>query len=208
MFMKAKKGNIFIRLGLLLIGAAFLLTAYNIGSNIRAGKLSQEALSVLIGEIESGRKNSLDNKTANDKPLYERYPEMDMPLININGKDYIGILKIDSLGMELPIKSEFSYPNLRETPCRYDGSVYTNNMIIAGHNYARHFGNLKNIAIGDEAIFIDGDGNEFKYCVSDVLQVEGTDMEGMKSGQWDLTLFTCTLNGRNRIAVRLEKVKF
>lgn len=207
MFMNVKKGNLFIRIGLLLIVAALLLTVYNIWADKRAGKASREALDTLIGQIESSRENSLDNKTANNEPLYERYPEMDMPHINIDGKDYIGILKIDSLGLELPVKGDFSYKGLKEAPCRYVGSVYTDDMIIAGHNFARHFGGLKNIGTGDELSFTDSEGNVFLYRVTEILQINGTDVEGMKSGKWDLTLFTCTISGRNRIAVRFERVK-
>lgn len=205
--MNVNKGNFFIRIGLLLIVAAFLMTAYNIWDNIRAGKVSQDALNFLRDQIESSRENSLDNKTANGEPLYKRYPEMDMPLINIEGKDYIGILKIDAIGLELPVKGEFSYPDLRETPCRYKGSVYIDNMIIAGHNFARHFGGLKNISIGDEARFTDGEGNVFLYKATDIMQIDGTDIDGMQEGEWDLTLFTCTLSGRSRVAVRFKRVR-
>lgn len=205
--MNLNKGKIFIRIGLLLIAAAFLLTAYNIWDNTRAGRASQAALDTLRAQIELARENSLDNKTANDEPLYKRYPEMDMPLINIDGEDYIGILNISTLGLELPVKGEFSYSNLRVAPCRYEGSAYMDNMIIAGHNFARHFGGLKNINVGDRASFTDGDGNEFLYSVTEIMQVDGTDVEGIKEGEWDLTLFTCTISGRSRVAVRFKRVE-
>ncbi len=201
------KGKIFIRIGLLLIVAAFLLTAYNIWDNARAGRASQEALDALRAQIELAKENSLDTKTANEEPLYKRYPEMDMPLIKIDGEDYIGILNIPALGLELPVKGEFSFSNLRVAPCRYEGSAYMDNMIIAGHNFARHFGRLKNINIGDRVSFTDGDGNRFLYDVSEIMQVDGADVEGIKEGEWDLTLFTCTISGRSRVAVRLKRVE-
>lgn len=205
--MNVNKGKIFIRIGLLLIAAAFLLTIYNVWDNVRAGKASQETLDILRGQIEIGRENSLDNKTVNNEPLYKRYPEMDMPLININGKNYIGILNITTLDLELPVNGEFSYSELKEAPCRYEGSAYTNNMIIAGHNFTRHFGRLKNLNIGDAASFTDGDGNVFLYRVTEIVEIGGTDVDEIRSGEWDMTLFTCTISGSNRVAVRFKYTK-
>lgn len=203
--MKAKKGNIFIRIGLLLIAAAFFIAVYNIFADYRAGQKSDEALKSLKTGIETAAIDSINDDTADGVPLYKKYPDMDMPLVNIDGEYYVGILSIPTLDIELPVKGEFSYGSLRNSPCRYDGSVYLDNMIIAAHNYKRHFGRLKNINIGDKVSFTDGDGNAFLYSVSDVIQVEGTDIEGMKGGQWDMTLFTCTLSGQERIAVRLKR---
>ncbi len=204
--MNVNKGKLFIRIGLLLIVAALLLTVYNIYENKRAGRLSQEALDALNVRIADASLESLDTKTNNTKPLYERYPQMDMPHIDIDGVDYIGILKIDKLNLSLPIKGKFSYSGLRIAPCRYDGSVYTDNMIIAGHNFSRHFGNLKNLSIDDTASFTDADGNSFMYKVTEITQIKGTDIEGMKNGDWDLTLFTCTISGGSRVAVRFERI--
>ena len=31
-----------------------------------------------------------------------------------------------------------------------------------------------------------------------------TDIEGMESGNWDLTLFTCTVGGQSRVTIRFE----
>lgn len=64
-------------------------------------------------------------------------PEMDMPTQEIDGQDYIGTLVIESLGLSLPIISEWSYPRLRIAPCRYAGSAYLDNMVIAAHNYIK-----------------------------------------------------------------------
>lgn len=202
-----KKSVLFIRIGLLLIATAFLLSAYNIFAATRAERASQKALDALLSQIEIAKQNSLDLQTLGNQPLYESYPQMDMPAIEIDGKNYIGIIKIDSLNLALPVKGEFSYSGLRAAPCRYSGSVYTDDMIIAGHNYAKHFSQLKNLNIGDTMSFTDGDGNVFNYQVSEILQINGNDVEAMKSGEWDLTLFTCTMSGRDRVTIRLIKIK-
>lgn len=205
--MNVKKGSIFIRIGLLLIAAAFFLTAYNILDSIRAERKSDFALELLREGIKTASADSIDHMTSDGIPLYEKYPYMDMPLVEIDGEFYVGMLEIPALDIELPVRGEFSYKGLRTAPCRYDGSVYLNNMIIAAHNYNSHFGRLKNLNVGDRVTFTDGDGNAFLYDVIEIMQVDGNDIDGMKEGEWDMTLFTCTLNGQSRIAVRLKKAE-
>jgi sortase A len=100
--------------------------------------------------------------------------------------------------------SEWSYPNLRISPCRYTGSAYKNNLIIAAHNYESHFGNLKYLNAGDEITFTDVDGNVFNYVVAEIEQLNPTAIEQMESGDWALTLFTCTIGGSYRVTVRCD----
>jgi sortase A len=202
---KNKKGNIFITIGLLLIAAALLLTIKNVCENAKAKSASDEVLDSLVSEIEDDKDNSINNNTIDSQPLYKTNPDMDMPTVNVNGNGYIGVLKIPTLGLALPIKGDFSYKALKSAPCRYKGSVYTDDMVIAGHNFSSHFGNLKKLKLDDEVTFTDGDGNVFEYVVSDVIQLDGRDVDGMLDGEWDMTLFTCTLSGKSRVTVRLDR---
>ena len=34
-----------------------------------------------------------------------------------------------------------------------------------------------------------------------------TDIEGMESGDWDLTMFTCTIGGKSRVTVRCDRLE-
>ena len=73
-------------------------------------------------------------------PDYILNPEMDMPTQEVDGQSYIGVLELQPLGLSLPIISQWSYPGLRIAPCRYTGSAYQNDLVIAAHNYTSHFG--------------------------------------------------------------------
>jgi sortase A len=95
---------------------------------------------------------------------------------------------------------------LKIAPCRYEGSAYTNDLIISGHNYTSHFGKLQNLSAGDIVIFTDIEGNEFIYEVVELEILKPTSIEEMKSGEWALSLFTCTLSGQTRLTVRCELV--
>ena len=204
------KGTGLILLGLLLIAAALFLTAYNLYDEQRAGQSAMQAIDQL-GDLlppketvtePTGEQEVFYDQTA--LPDYLLCPDMEMPVETINGIDYIGVLQIPSLEIELPIASEWNYPNLKTAPCRYSGSAYLNNMIICAHNYSSHFGKLKNLSEEDVATFTDMAGNVFIYKMVERETLNPTDIEEMEDGDWDLTLFTCTVGGKTRVTIRFK----
>lgn len=119
--------------------------------------------------------------------------------------DYLGILSLPELGLELPVAAQWSYPALRKTPCRYSGSVEEENLVILAHNYERHFGGLKRLKPGARITFTGLDGGETVYEAVDVRTLGPDQGEEMLKGDWQLLLFTCTYGGENRVAVRCRK---
>ena len=149
--------------------------------------------------------------------LRESTPEMDetrsavehasvkQPIV-IDGQQYIGLLSIPSLGLNLPVNDDISYPLLKATPCRYYGSEETGSLIIAAHNYNGHFGRIGSLKPGDRVDFTGADGIAESYAVSEVQTLANNAVDEMiKPGDWDLTLFTCTYSGADRITVRCVK---
>ena len=130
-----------------------------------------------------------------------------MPVQEIEGKEYIGLLQIPSLELTLPVIREWSYSSLKIAPCRYEGSVYKDNLIIAAHNYRSHFRRLGELEAGETVTFVDAAGNVFVYEVVISETLPPTAVEEMKGGDWDLTLFTCTYGGQYRVTVRCEKAE-
>lgn len=189
-------------MGLLLLAAALFLTSYNLYDDYRAFLSSIHAAEQLRKGIDSDDFGNPDGDGESEIPDYILNPDMDMPVKNIDGQDYIGILSIPSLNLELPVISEWSNSRLKIAPCRYGGSAYSGNLIIAAHNYRSHFGSLRNLEEGSDVIFTDVDGNIFTYTVMVREILKSTDVQEMESGGWDLTLFTCTAGGQNRVTVR------
>ncbi|MCD8249740.1 MAG: sortase [Lachnospiraceae bacterium] len=150
----------------------------------------------------------LDELTGNQAADLWDAEDGEMPMVEIDDYAYIGTLTISRYGLSLPVMSEWSYPGLKIAPGRYQGSVWTDDLIICGHNYERHFGKLKNLEYGDGIVFTDVNGNVFTYQVEEVIILQPTDVEKMvsqESGEWDLTLFTCTIGGRTRVIVRCSR---
>lgn len=189
-----RKGKGLIFTGLLLIAAALFLTGYNLFDQMRAQRSAAQAAAQLA--------ERLPQTTQTDVPDYLLTPEMEMPVETIDGVDYVGVLRIPALALELPVISQWSYPLLKIAPCRYSGSAYQNNLVLCAHNYASHFGNLKNLHIGAAVTFTDMDGNLFTYQVAELETLPPQATEEMENGDWDLTLFTCTVGGQSRVTVR------
>lgn len=206
-------GTVLIVLGLVLILGAAGLVGYNLWEDDQAGKASRESLEKLVEHIpqvteapEAAEGETLPLwMTDGDFPLFEAFPYMDMPEQEVDGRLYIGVLEIPSLELELPIISQWSYDDSLRAPCRYTGSAYMDDLVIAGHNYGNHFRDLANLSIGDEIHFTDVDGNRFDYVMVDIEILWPDQVEQMCTGDWDLTLFTCTVGGGERIAIRCEK---
>ena len=55
---------------------------------------------------------------------------------------------------------------------------------------------------GEIITFTDMDGNVFFYEVAEIEILDPYAKEEMLSGEWDLTLFTCTYGGQERVTVR------
>lgn len=188
------KGKGLIFTGLLLIAAALFLTGYNLFDQMRAQRSAAQAAAQLAERLPQAGEAAV--------PDYLMAPEMEMPVETIDGVDYVGVLRIPSLALELPVISQWSYPLLKIAPCRYSGSAYQNNLVLCAHNYASHFGNLKNLHIGAAVTFTYMDGNLFTYQVAELETLPPQATEEMENGDWDLTLFTCTVGGQSRVTVR------
>ena len=200
------KWKLLTGVGLLLIAAALLLTVYNIRESDRAGSESEEMV-VRMESLTADLPERLETEKKELVPEYVKNPEMEMPTVEVNGQECVGMIEIPALGLKRPVISEWSDAKLKKAPCRYSGSAYLKNMIIAGHNYRTHFSGIKRLNPGDSVVFTDADGNVFSYEVAEIETVGGYDIEKMEAGDWDLTLFTCTNKGKARAAVRCREIE-
>lgn len=121
---------------------------------------------------------------------------------NAEEANLCGKLTINALDITLPVLSDWSEYGLTQAPCRYSGSVADGDVIIAGHNYSSHFGRLNELSYGDVIEFTDNKGRIYTYSVKEIVALDGTAISDMKAGEWDMTLFTCTISGKQRTTVR------
>lgn len=197
-----KRNRLLIGSGLLLIGAALCIFSWSLLEEQSAARSAQHALEALHPPETQMMTPTATAPAESERPAESPLPVREMPTTTVDGVEYLGTLEIPALELSLPIISHWSDALLKLAPCRYQGSAYLNDLILAGHNYRAHFSRLKNLQIGDAVIFTDAEDNRFQYTVSELETLPGTAIHEMQSGKWDLTLFTCTAKGSARFTVR------
>lgn len=120
--------------------------------------------------------------------------------------EYLGILAIPSLSLELPILNEWSEAALKTAPCRQQGAVATDDLVIAGHNYTGHFGKLDSLCSGDKLTLTLLNGDSFTYTVEEITTLSPTAVDDVLSGAFSMTLYTCSYSGQKRIVVRCSRL--
>lgn len=202
--MRRRTGIIFMIVGALLLGAALSLFLRNKAEDEKAGERAERVLEKLTEETPTGEPDTYDqlvqNTPGEDTGIGAEGKEM--ATVVIEGESYIGYLTIPTLGLELPVMAEWNYNRLRTAPCRYSGSAWTEDLVIAAHNYTEHFGNLSSLNFGDVVYFTDVDGHVFSYQVVETSTLEAEAVEEVTDGKFALTLFTCTYGGAARVTVR------
>ena len=182
-------GTIFVIFGLVLICSALSLFLYNNYQEQQSYKETENILSAL-------ENSELNNNETNDT---------DEVTIDINGYEYIGFIEIPKIEIKLPVLSEWDYARLKIAPCRQFGSINTDDIVIAAHNYKKHFGNLSSLNIGDEIILTDTSKKEHLYSVERVEILNPTDVEKVQNSGYDLVLYTCTYGGKTRVTLFCNK---
>ena len=189
---KIKIGITLMAFGLLLITAAGGLFAYNRINDKKAGETAHK----IIESVEKKISGSSDEVLKNGEKITV-----------IDGTKYSGIISIPALYIELPVQTDYSLAKLKNAPCVYSGSVIDGTAVICAHNYQSHFGNLKYAAPGVKVYFTDVEGLTYQYEIAKIETLDGYDVENMKNNTgWDMTLFTCTYSGRQRLTARLKRV--
>lgn len=191
--MRKVTGMICMALGAIFLLAALGLVIFNREQAAQAAEASDRTLPVLHAAIAERTRESrpVSGSTEAEEPL------------EIDGEQYLGILTIPALELELPVLSDLSSAKLQLGPCRYYGAI-DRNLVIAAHNYARHFGRLNELHAGDALYLTDVSGRRHSYRVSGVEILSATAIEEMLQSGYELTLFTCTYGGAERVTVRCE----
>lgn len=189
-----KIGLFFMILGAALFFGALGLFLYNEVQAVRAEQLSADVLHELVGQI-----SEIHTENAENQPL-------EMTEVTIDGYNYIGYLLVPELELELPIMADWDYKRLKIAPCRYQGTVNGEDLVLMAHNYERHFGKLSELMEGSQVIFTDMDGFSTFYEVTAKDVLVPTAVNEVTDSDFDLVLFTCTYGGKSRITIYCNKM--
>lgn len=194
---------VIIAVGAVLILSALLLLIYNRCEDVRAGQEAESLLASVEAAI-SAQEMATPNKPESTEALS---PPLDpeMPVVTLDGYEYVGYVEIPTLGLKLPVMAEWDYTRLRIAPCRQFGSSRTDNLVIAAHNYDTHFGKLKELSKGDTVIFTDMEGIVSTYCIEKLETLSPDAVDTVLNSGYDLVLYTCTKGGKTRVTVFCDR---
>lgn len=153
------------------IAASVLIITVNRKADINVSEVIQKIEDVLPPYIEG--KSEMRYNT-------------EMPMMSIDGHDYVGILEIPSKQIKLPVCSCWDEHIAKSIPCRYSGSIYSD-LIIGGKNKKDNFDFLNTVDIGDTVSFVDMTGQIYNYKVNSVYHKKEFDIEVAES---KLVMFT------------------
>jgi len=175
----------------------------DIQDNTREESTSEESTSEESTSEESTSEESTSEESNQYKPeeLSVDIPK-EMLTTQVDGYDCIGVLSIPVLELELPVLTDWSYAKLKIAPCHYFGSYYEKDFVIAAHNYQSHFGRLSDLQPKDLILFTDISGTVHCYEVVLLETLPADATEEMITSGFDLSLYTCTPGGANRVTVR------
>lgn len=223
--MSKKTGIIFVTIGAVLILSALLLFLSNELEDYRAGQSAER----LVDDIQSVMEEQKDVPETNEKREQEdgkmSFPEEipptevpaqnseedsqllsgELPVVVVDGYEYIGYLTIPEFELELPVMAQWDYKRLKLAPCRQSGSARTDDLVIAAHNYKRHFGRLSKLEIGASIYFTDVNGEINQYILVRLETLPPDSVDVVLHSGHDLVLYTCTLGGATRVVAFFDR---
>lgn len=141
--MRKRLGIFCVALGTALILASAGLLLFNRAEADEAEDAARAVLPKLLAQIDMSREEAPETLPPAAEPM--RQTE-EMTVAEIDGQEYVGCLTLPRLELELPVMADWSYEKLKTAPCRQTGTVAGEDLVIAGHNYAHHFGGLGSLA--------------------------------------------------------------
>ena len=197
---KASPGVICVLLGVVLLLAALGLYGYNRWEDAQAGAEAQTVVQDLQEKVVEQTQSAASAPAIDTSSL-----DPELPVVELDGYEYVGTVSIPAIGIDLPVMSEWSYPKLKISPCRQFGSSRTDDLVIAAHNYESHFGKLTSLTAGDSVTFTDMDGIVNEYVVNKVEVLDPHSVEEVEHSGYALVLYTCTYGGKTRVTVFCDR---
>lgn len=135
----------------------------------------------------------------------EGYPgviqDTSMPVLEIGGTDYAGLLEIPAFGAILPVGNTWN-GSAFGAPRRFTGGVYGDTFVIGGMDYPGLFDFCDKIEHDTRVTVTDMTGTAFSYTVVRIDRADSAKSEWLLREDYALTLFCRTAFSTEYIAVR------
>lgn len=164
--------------GILLIILSAGLVFFSAHSQNTAIKENERFVSVLYSLMPEVADGVIDDRV-----------NKDMPLLQVDGTDFAGIIEVPTYNRTLPIRASWDKSKVSSLPCRYSGSIYDKNLIIGGSDNSGQFDFMKQITVSDTVFITDVTGARFTYQVTDIKLTRDVSSESLEVTDADLIFF-------------------
>lgn len=168
--------SLFIGCGLLVLSAVLFVSAFIREKQAEADlpRLAEQ-IEALLPEYQNG--------------IPEDVTDTVMPVIEIDGQDFLGLLEIPDYHVKLPVYADWNTDKCYFRPARFAGSAYDGTLVIGGNYTDQQFGFADQIDVGASIIFTDVRGQRFCDTVIRIQHAEDVKTETLQSEEDTLTLF-------------------
>ena len=165
---------VLVGIALLVIGVLVLICwQWNIHSWAQKSEIYVETLRTLIPEPQGAVPEERGDNT--------------MPILSIDGTDFVGILEMPRYGSALPVSANWGH--LTKYPCRFSGGIYDRTIQIGATSQKGQYDFYREIFVGDTVIFTDVEGNRYTYTVTNLQYESHVDQTTLNREESALTLF-------------------
>ena len=186
-----KISKILFAVGIILVLVS-LITLLALQMNAKKAQTNAAELVKQIEEIIPERTNG----------MMDTYTVMDMPVLQIDGKDFIAIVDIPAFGVKLPVAGSWDSGKVSSFPCRFSGTVYDGSLIVGGADQKGQFDFFDRIYNETVIIVTDMTGAEYTYTVSEIIRSDSAETDVLINTDADLTLFVRDAYSLEYIIVR------
>ena len=188
-----KKGTIFLLLGIILILASLAMLVF---AQYQTRQSEGEAAHVA---------NTIDSLLPERSSGFPgMYSNSQMPVLQVEGNDFIALVDIPGFGITLPVGSSWDTGKLSSYPCRFWGSLYDNSMIIGGSGQSGQFDFFDRLSPGASIVVTDMMGCEYSYSVTRIDRTHSATYERLCEGAFPLVLFAGNRYATEYLIVRCE----
>ena len=171
-----KKHSIIQHLGLGLILLSLILLIGSKGLDLYLRKQTQQLARHLEALLPLAGTGTPDD-----------YSSAELPVLQLDGEDFSGLIRIPSFGVTLPMGHSWS--STGKYPCRFWGSLYDGTLVVGGKDKTGQLDFCDRMDIGEQILITDMTGVQFRYTVSRIDRSRHADADILLKDEWDLTLF-------------------
>lgn len=183
---------------ILLLGAVFIFCGLGLlVFSINATKNTQKKAADMMERLE-------EILPPRSMGIKDDYSSMQMPVLELDGIEVIGIVEIPEWNVALPFISTWNTKTFHSLPQRFSGTIYDDSLIVGGMDQAGQFDCLKKLDIGNEIIVTDMTGAQFSYVVERIERRKSAEAEVLEDEQSKLTLFVRDASSMEYIMVRCK----